>query len=153
MVRVTARGENFGVMPLSQALARAQQEGLDLVEVAPHFKPPVCSIMDYSQYKYEQSKRKKEVKQPQSKEVKLRPVSSDHDVDIRAEQIKRFLTEKRNVTVFVEYRGRQVLDSRERGEKIIQRILTIISEVGKLDQPIKMEGRRLIARFSPKGTV
>jgi translation initiation factor IF-3 len=153
-VRVTMAGQSLGVMSLQEATSLAQQHGLDLVEIAPHLRPPVCEILDYAKFRFEQGKRKKVLRprQPQPKEVRLRPVSSDHDVDVRAGQVKRFLTEKRNVTVIVEFRGRQnaLADARKQADRVVERILTAVADLGKLDCPVKMDGKRLIARISPK---
>lgn len=150
-VMVAKDGKNLGIMNVNEAINLAFSYGLDLVEVSPYSRPPVCHIVDYSQFKYEQSKKKKELKPKiiKSKEIRLKPVSSQHDVGIRIEQIKKFLSEKRQVTVTIQFERRIIEGSKQQAREIIERILTEVSSFGKIDHPPKMEGRRMTVRLVP----
>lgn len=149
-VRVTLNGNHLGVYSISAALDMAYREGLDLVEIQPGTRPPVCEIMDYSKYRYDQSKKKKSQKTVAMKEIRLRPVSNDHDVDIKIKQVMQFIKEKRTVLVSVMFKARE-LAHKEQGFRIVQRLLDAVAEVANIDQTPRMEGKRLTARLAPKG--
>lgn len=140
-------------MSIADAIDMAHNENLDLVEIVPTADPPVCEIMDYGKYRFDQKKKDKEQRTKQktvaAKAIRLRPVSSEHDVDIKIEQIKRFLEEKRLVSVNIRFKNRE-LAHRENGKKIIERIIRAVESVGKAEGFPRFEGHTLSVRFSPK---
>ena len=140
-------------MPLEEALARAADEKLDLVEVAPKASPPVCRIMDYGKYKYMQAKKLQEAKKKQTtiqiKEVKIRPKTEEHDYQFKLRHIKRFLSEKNKAKVTIMFRGREIAHS-ELGLKILERIMADIEEEGIVEQSPKLEGRNMIMILAPR---
>ena len=146
-------GQSLGVMPLKAAQELAYQNDLDLVEISPNQVPAVCAIMDYGKFKFDQKKKMKEQQQKQKnqkgKEIKLRPVTSDHDVSIKIAQLKKFLEEKRPVSVFVEFKKRELL-FRENGKQIIDRIVEAVQDVSRVEQLPRFEGKKLHVRFLPK---
>src|SRR5512147_1688433 len=119
-------GEQLGVLPVEQALARAQELGFDLIEVSPLAKPPVCKIMDYGKFKYTEKKKQSEAKKKQVvvqlKEVKLRPRTEEHDYDVKIRKIREFLEDSNKARVTVMFRGRE-LSHRELGHKVLERIV------------------------------
>ena len=143
----------MGIVPLEEALARAAEEKLDLVEVAPKASPPVCRIMDYGKYKYMQAKKLQEAKKKQTtiqiKEVKIRPKTEEHDYQFKLRHIKRFLSEKNKAKVTIMFRGREIAHS-ELGLKILERIITDIEEEGIVEQAPKLEGRNMIMILAPR---
>jgi translation initiation factor IF-3 len=144
-IRVIADdGEQLGVMTPSDALTRAQEVGLDLVEVAPGSKPPVCRIMDYGRYKYERKKKmgKNKGHTASLKEVKLRPRTDQHDLDFKLKNARRFLTEGDKVKVTVMYRGREMVH-REFGYRQLQQVTELLSDIANVENPPRMEGRFL----------
>ena len=145
-------GEMLGVIPTSQAMEKAREEGLDLVEVAPQEKPPVCRIMDYGKYRYEQSRKgaKQKVHQQKIKEIRVRPKTGDHDVDTKIAQARKFLEHKDKVLVNVLFRGRE-LQHIEEGERIIKHILEVLADCCKVEQQPRMDGKRMTAMLAPKG--
>ncbi len=151
---ISSSGENLGIVPLKEALRLAQEEELDLVEVAPNASPPVCKIMDYGKFKYKASKKvqesKKKTKTLQLKEVKLRPSTDDHDLDTKIKGIRRFLEKKNRVKVTIFFRGRE-LAFFEAGENMLNRVLEAIKDIGSVeDQPKKEGTNRLCAVVIPK---
>ncbi len=144
-IRVIADdGEQLGVMTPSAALARAQEVGLDLVEVAPGSKPPVCRIMDYGRFKYERKKKlgKNKGHTATLKEVKLRPRTDQHDLDFKIKNARRFLLEGDKVKVTVMYRGREMVH-REFGYRQLEQVKQLLSEIANVENPPRMEGRFL----------
>jgi translation initiation factor IF-3 len=143
---IGAEGEQLGVMTSEAALARAEEAGLDLVEVAPGSRPPVCRIMDYGRYKYEQQKKKKAGRSKGHaatlKEVKLRPRTDDHDLDTKLKSARRFLMDGDKVKVTVMYRGRELVH-RELGRKQLDRVVEMLGPVATVEAPPRMEGRFL----------
>jgi translation initiation factor IF-3 len=150
---VGADGELIGVMPTSQALDLARERELDLVEVSPRSRPPVCRIMDYGKYKYELSKRAKKAKsrqhQIQLKEMRLRPKIEEHDYEFKARKVRDFLAERDKVRVTVMFRGREMTHP-ELGEKILKRLVEDMGEVGVQEGPIRFEGRSMVLMLIPK---
>ena len=140
-------------MPLEEALARAADEKLDLVEVAPKASPPVCRIMDYGKYKYMQAKKLQEAKKKQTtiqiKEVKIRPKTEEHDYQFKLRHIKRFLSEKNKAKVTIMFRGREIAHS-ELGLKVLKRIIADIEEEGTVEQSPRLEGRNMIMILAPR---
>jgi len=151
-VRVNQEGQHLGIMPIQQALDLSYQVGLDLVEMVPNANPPVCYIMDYGKYRFDEKKKAKEQqaksKSVSSKEVRLRPVSSDHDVDIKIEHLKEWIAEKRQVLVSIKFKHREMMH-KEQGFKIIERIMEAVQEVAKADYPARFEGNQISLRLSP----
>lgn len=147
-------GSQLGILPIKQALEIAREEGLDLVEVAPNAEPPVCKVMDYGKYKYQQSKRTQEAKKKQTviqvKEVKLRPKTDEHDVQVKLSHIRRFLAQKDKAKVTVLFRGREIAYI-DRGRMVLDRILQELQDEVVVELPPKMEGRNLVMILAPKG--
>ncbi len=144
-IRVIAdNGEQLGVMTPSDALTRAQEVGLDLVEVAPGSKPPVCRIMDYGRYKYERKKKmgKNKGHTASLKEVKLRPRTDQHDLDFKLKNARRFLIDGDKVKVTVMYRGREMVH-REFGYRQLTHVTELLSDIANVENPPRMEGRFL----------
>ncbi len=140
-------------MPLREALERAQDVGLDLVEVAPQAKPPVCRIMDYGKYKYEQSKKAQEARKKQSyiqvKEVKMRPRTDVHDLEVKKKQIRKFIGEGNKVKVTVRFRGREIVHA-DMGVDLLKRVADEMSEIAVVEQMSKFEGRTVTMVLAPK---
>jgi translation initiation factor IF-3 len=139
-------GEQLGVLPLEGALAKAAEFGLDLVEVSPMAKPPVCKIMDYGKFKYETKKKANEAKKKQTvvklKEVKFRPKTEEHDYNFKVKAIREFLAEGNKARVTVMFRGREITH-REIGQNILRRIETDLKDIAVVEQTPRMEGRLL----------
>ena len=153
-VRVVGpEGELLGVFPRDMAFKKAEEMDLDLVEVAPQADPPVCRIVDFSKYKYEQDKREKEVKkhqkQAQLKEVRIRPRIGVHDYGVKLKHIKEFLEKKHKVRVRMWFRGREITH-KEIGKKIIDKLLKDIEKIGRIDREPHMLGKTLVLILSPK---
>jgi translation initiation factor IF-3 len=131
-------------MSPAQAIERAEEVGLDVVEVAPNSKPPVCRIMDYGKYKYEQKKKSGKGKGHAAslKEVKLRPRTDDHDLDFKLKNARRFLTDGDKVKVTVMYRGREMVH-RELGRKQLNKVVDMLGAIATVENPPRMEGRFL----------
>jgi translation initiation factor IF-3 len=142
-----------GVIPLHQALEKAADFGLDLVEVSPNADPPVCKIMDYGRYKYEQTKKQQEAKKKQStfqvKEIKVRPKTGDHDLQTKIGHIKKFLGKQDKVKVTVVFRGREISLSNMAREQL-KYIVAETEEIATVEQPPKFEGRTMIMILAPK---
>jgi translation initiation factor IF-3 len=150
---IDEKGENVGVMPIAQALGRAEQAGLDLVEIAPQAAPPVCKILDFGKYKYEEQKRKNEARKKQKvidiKEIKMRPSIDDHDYDIKMRSVVKFLGEGDKVKVTLRFRGRELVHQ-ELGMKVLERVRGDLAEVAKVEQFPKMEGRQMTMVVVPR---
>lgn len=135
------------------ALQLAQEKQLDLVEIAPSAKPPVCKIMDYGKFKFEQSKRDKENKKKQRvvniKEVKLRPNIEDHDFNVKLKNAIRFLKDGDKVKATIMFRGRQVVHA-DLGEKLLRRMCDELKELANVERQPKLEGRNMIMILAPK---
>ena len=146
-------GEQIGVVPIETALSTAADLGLDLVEVSPNANPPVCKIMDYGRYKYEQTKKKQEAKKKQTtfqvKEIKVRPKTGDHDLQVKMGHIRKFLGKKDKVKVTVLFRGREITLS-DRGRELLQRIAAEFEDIAIVEQLPKFEGRTMMMVLSPK---
>lgn len=149
---VTADGAQLGVLSTPEALRRAQEEGLDLVEVAPTARPPVCRIMDFGKYKYEQDKKRREARKHQSqsqlKEIQLRPSINRHDLEVKLRHVRRFLEEGDKAKITVRFRGREMAH-RELGMAMLERVIQEIGELAKIDQAPRFEGRMLFTILTP----
>jgi translation initiation factor IF-3 len=146
-------GTQVGVVPIAQALETAESHGLDLVEVSPNVSPPVCRIMDYGRYKYQQNKKLQEAKKRQStfqvKEIKMRPMTGEHDFQVKMRHIKRFLDNRDKVKVTVLFRGREMAHA-DLGLSMMQRVVEEISEVAVVEQEARREGRVMVMILAPK---
>jgi len=142
-----------GVVPRGDAIARALEAGLDLVEVAANADPPVCKILDFGKFKYEEQKRKNEARKKQKvievKEIKLRPGIDDHDYDVKMRSMKSFIDEGDKVKVTMRFRGRE-LAHQELGMNVLMRVKGDLDEVAKIEQYPRMEGRQMTMVMSPK---
>ena len=140
-------------MPTSEALSRAREVGLDLVEVSPNSRPPVCRIMDYGKYKYELSKKDRAAKKKQHifqlKEMRYRPKTDEHDYQFKTKHVRAFLESGSKVKAFVLYRGREMAHI-ELGRKILDRLVEDLADIANVDVPPKMEGRHMNMILSPK---
>jgi translation initiation factor IF-3 len=145
-------GDQLGVVPTSQAMEMAREANLDLVEVAPNERPPVCRILDYGKLRYQQSRKGNKgtkVHQQKLKEIRVRPKTGDHDIDTKVNQARKFLEHNDKVLVNVLFRGRE-LQHQEEGRRILDAILEKLTDVGKIERSPSMEGRRMSALVSPK---
>ncbi len=154
MVRVIDdEGNQVGVMPVSDALKLAREKDLDLVEVAPQARPPVCRIMDYGRYKYEMSKRQRKARQKahqiQMKEVKMSPKIDDHDFEVKLRHARDFLAKRNRVKFTVRFRGRQIVHL-EFGENLLRRAIEELQDVANVEVPMRREGNVLTMILSPK---
>ncbi|ACL65329.1 translation initiation factor IF-3 [Anaeromyxobacter dehalogenans 2CP-1] len=149
---IGAEGEQLGVLPIDQALARAQELGMDLVEVSPMAKPPVCKIMDYGRFKYLEKKKQNEAKKKQVvvqlKEVKLRPRTEEHDYDTKIKKVRAFLGEANKARITVMFRGRE-MSHRELGQKVLQRVIEDLRDVAVIESAPRMEGRQMFMILAP----
>lgn len=150
---IDSNGEQLGIMPIKQALQLADQRQLDLVKVAPHAKPPVCKIMDYGKYKFQQSKKEKEAKKNQRvinvKEIRLSGSIEDHDLGVKARNAIKFLKSGDKVKVTIRFRGREMRHT-DIGYGVMDRFTALIEEVGQVERKPKMEGRNMVMFISPK---
>jgi translation initiation factor IF-3 len=150
---VDERGEMVGVVSRSDALTRATEAGLDLVEVAANADPPVCKILDFGKFKYEEQKRKNEARKKQKiievKEIKLRPGIDDHDYDVKMRSMHKFIEEGDKVKVTMRFRGRE-LAHQELGMDVLMRVRDDLVEVAKIEAHPRMEGRQMTMVLSPK---
>jgi translation initiation factor IF-3 len=150
---IDSEGQQLGIMPTEEARQAADELGLDLVEVSPGARPPVCKIMDFGRYKYQQAKRSQEARRKQHtiqvKEVKLRPKTDEHDYQFKVRHVRRFLTDGNKAKVTIRFRGRE-MEHPERGRKILERIAEEVEDLGKIEQFPKMEGRTMAIILAPK---
>ena len=146
-------GEQIGVMITREALALAAEAHLDLVEVAPQATPPVCRIMDYGKFKYQQSKKQQEARRRQTtiqvKEIKVRPKIEEHDMGFKLKNSRRFLSEGDKVKISVIFRGREIAHT-DRGIRILAQMAEALGDVGTVEQAPKLEGRNMIMLITPK---
>ena len=146
-------GAQVGVLPVREALTMAQSRGLDLVEVSPTARPPVCRIMDYGKFKYEQNRRARKAKKKQHhmqlKEIKMRPKIEDHDYNFKVQHAREDLAARDKVKVTITFRGREMAHQ-EIGHKLIQGVLADLADVSLVESPPRSEGRTLSAVLMPK---
>ena len=145
-------GEQLGVVATPQALSIARETGLDLVEVAPQAVPPVCKILDYGKFKYEQKKKAHEAKKKQivvkTKEVKMRPHTEDHDLDFKIRHVKRFLEEGDKAKICIQFKGREMAFT-DQGRTLMKRIMEMLKDQCKIEQSPIMEGKTMIMIVAP----
>lgn len=146
-------GAQLGIMEVDVALASAQEQGLDLVEVAPMARPPVVRIMDYGKYKFEQAKMARVAKKKQHviqmKEVKYRPGIEEHDFETKTRHARRFLQEGNKVKVTLMFRGRQIAHP-ELGKAVVDRVATELADIAKIESDARMEGKSMTMILTPK---
>ncbi len=149
-------GQQVGVLPVREALSLAESRGLDLVEVSPTARPPVCRIMDYGKFKYEQNRRarkaKKKQHQMQLKEIKLRPKIEDHDYGFKIQHAREFLSGRDKVKLTVTFRGREIAHQ-DLGYRLLQKAIADLAEFASVESPPRSEGRTLNAVLMPKQQV
>ena len=152
---IDANGEQLGIMTFRQAFDMATEKQLDLVKIAPQAKPPVCRIMDYGKFKFEQSKKEKEAKKNQKiiliKEIRFSPTIEDHDLEVKAKNAQKFLLEGDKVKVTIRFRGREV-DHVSFGEQALGKFFDIINEFCTIEKPAKLEGKNMTMILTPKHT-
>ncbi|GAV22650.1 translation initiation factor IF-3 [Carboxydothermus pertinax] len=146
-------GTQLGIMPLKEALKLAEEMELDLVEIAPTAKPPVCKIMDYGKYRYQQSKKEKEAKKKQKiinvKEIKIRPSIEEHDFKVKLKNVLRFLEDGDKVKVTVMFRGRELAHP-EIAYELLNKLSQEVGSIAVVERPAKLEGRNMIMILAPK---
>jgi len=147
---ISGTGESLGILIIGDALARAIEEKLDLVEVAPNADPPVCRIMDYGKFKYEKAKKQKEAKKKQHishlKEIKMHPKIEEHDYNFKVDHARKFLIRGDRVKATVVFRGREIAHL-DFGKKLLDRVNTDLADVSNIELSCKMEGRNMISMF------
>ena len=151
---IDADGNQAGIITVAAARAMADDVGLDLVEVAANSEPPVCRIMDYGKFRYEQRKKQIEAKKKQTvievKEIKLRPKTEKHDLDFKIRNIRKFLDSKNKVKVTLRFRGREIVYANTLGAEVLQKMAEQLEDVATVLQPPKMEGRQMSMFLGPK---
>ena len=150
---IGVEGDQLGIVSLEDALANAGSAGLDLVEVAPEADPPVCRVMDFGRYKYQQSKKQQESKKKatviQVKEVKIRPKTAEHDYQFKLRNIRKFLAQKNKTKVSLMFRGREIAHA-NLARNVLERIADDVADLGTVEQFPKLEGRNMIMVLAPK---
>ncbi|HET9333668.1 MAG TPA: translation initiation factor IF-3 [Gemmatimonadota bacterium] len=145
-------GAQLGVVPVDEAMSRARDKGMDLVEVAPNARPPVCRIMDYGRYKYEQAKAEREARRKQHvtqmKEIKMRPNIEEHDFEFKTRHIKRFLMDRDKVKVTIMFRGREMAHT-ENGKEVLDDVVEEIGDLAIVEQQARLEGRNMFLILAP----
>ena len=149
-------GEQLGILPVEEAMQRARDAGLDLVEVSPNSRPPVCRILDYGKFKYEMAKKDKQAKKKQHtvqlKEMRFRPKIDEHDFQFKTRHVRSFLEAGSKVRTFVMFRGREMAYT-EHGAKVLERVKEELSDIAVVEVPPKMEGRHMSMILSPTAEV
>lgn len=149
---ISNEGEALGILPIGEALSRADAAGFDLVEISPNAEPPVCKIMDYGKFKYEKSKKLKEAKKKQHvmhlKEIKLHPKTDEHDFSFKMEHARNFLLKGDRVKITIVFRGREITHI-EFGSRMMEKAMNTIIDLSTMEMNPKMEGRNLISIFVP----
>ena len=150
---IDAEGTQLGILALTDALAEAAKGGLDLVEVAPNSTPPVCRIMDYGKYRYQQSKKLQDAKKSQTviqiKEIRLRPKTEEHDLQVKIRHVRKFLEQRDKVKITMMFRGREITYA-ELGRRIMEEIKESLADGAVIEQHPKLEGRNMIMILAPK---
>lgn len=153
MVRVVGENiENAGIVPIKEALRMAEELELDLVEISPNANPPVCKVIDYQKFLYQQKKKQKELKAKTAKivvkEIRFGPYTDDHDYNFKLKHAQRFLQEGAKVKAYVYFKGRSIVYNAD-GEAILQRFATDLDEFGKVESMPRLEGKRMIMLIAP----
>ncbi|MDF1855615.1 MAG: translation initiation factor IF-3 [Pseudooceanicola sp.] len=149
---IGAEGENVGVVTPARAMEMAEEAGLDLVEISPNAEPPVCKIMDFGKFKYEQQKRESEARKKQKtievKEVKFRPNTDTNDYDVKMRNVFRFLEAGDKVKITLRFRGREMAHQ-NLGRELLERVAADVQDVGKVENMPRMEGRQMVMMIGP----
>ena len=152
-VRVLFEGDQLGVMPTYQAQALANEKGFDLVEISPAASPPVCRIMDYGKFKFEEAKKKRQQRKGttvfETKEIKFRPKTDEHDMDFKVKHIRRFLEEGNKVRLVVVFRGREMAHPHT-GKAVLDRVVDQCKDIAAVEVTPNLEGRRMVMLIAPK---
>lgn len=148
---IGAEGAQLGIMPTEQAMQMAREADLDLVEVAPTERPPVCRIMDFGKFKYQLKKKQSKNHHPQQKikEIRVRPKTGDHDIEVKVNHAREFLTHKDKVIVTVVFRGRELAHIEE-GQKVVKHVIESLADIGKIESPPSQQGKRISCVIAPK---
>jgi len=150
---ISPEGEQLGILDLAEALAKSEEFGLDLVEVAPNVDPPVCKIMDYGKFRYEESKKEHERRKKQAtvvlKEIKLRPKTEEHDLEYKVKRLQGFIADDCKVKVTVMFRGREITHP-EQARVLLDRVLELVGDEVQVEQSAKFEGRNMTLILAPK---
>ena len=153
-VRLVGDNVEPGIYGTSEAIKKAQEQGLDLVEISPNADPPVCKIIDYNKFLYDKKKKEKEMKAnakvSEVKEIRFTPNTDEHDFNFKAKHAENFLKEGNKVKAYVQFKGRAI-QFQERGQLLLLKFAERLAEIGVLESMPKMEGRRMLAMFAPKG--
>ena len=151
---IGADGEQLGVMSSSEAQVKADDAGLDLVEISENSDPPVCRIMNYDKFRYEQSKKQAEARKRQTvvevKEIKFRPKTEEHDLNFKIKNIKKFLANKNKVKITLRFRGREIVYAQSQGVEVLKKIAEALEDDCIVVQQPKMEGRQMVMFVAPK---
>jgi translation initiation factor IF-3 len=146
-------GTNLGNVPTAEALAKAQEAGLDLVEISPNASPPICKILDYGKFKYQEQKKAAEARKKQKvvevKEIKYRPMIDDHDYEVKMRAMKRFFEEGDKVKVTLRFRGREMAHQ-ELGTKLLERVKEDVGKIAKVEMDARLEGRQMVMVLAPR---
>nr|WP_237398972.1 translation initiation factor IF-3 [Rhodovulum sulfidophilum] len=149
---IGAEGENLGVVTPARGVELAEQAGLDLVEISPNAAPPVCKIMDFGKFKYEQQKRESEARKKQKvievKEIKFRPNTDSHDYEVKMRSVVKFLENGDKVKITLRFRGREMAHQ-NLGRELLERVAEEIKEIGKVENMPKLEGRQMVMMIGP----
>jgi len=150
---ISETGEQLGVKPIQEALKLAREKGMDLIEIVPQSAPPICKIMDFSKYKYEQNQKMKEQKKKQRnatviKEIRMRPMIGDHDLEFKLNHAREFIQDNHKVKLTVIFMGRE-MSHKDIGRQLMARIIEKLKDISDIESYPKMEGNRLIALFAP----
>lgn len=150
---IDENGQNVGVVSKADALARAEEAGLDLVEISPDAEPPVCKILDFGKFKYQEQKKAAEARKHQKtveiKEIKMRPGIDDHDYDVKMRAIRRFFEEGDKVKVTLRFRGREMAHQ-QLGMKVLLRVKSDVEPIAKVESEPRFEGRQMVMVLAPK---
>lgn len=152
-VRVISDDKQLGILPIGEALAEAARQGLDLVEVAPVATPPVCRIMDYGKFRYQQSKKVQDARKSQTqiqvKEIRFRPKTEEHDLQVKLRHIRKFLEKNDKVKISMVFRGREMAFT-DIGRRIMEKVRDQLAEIATIDQQPRLEGRSMVMVVAPK---
>lgn len=150
---IDANNENRGIVSIKEALLIAEDAGLDLIEISPQANPPVCKVLDYGKYRYEQQKKKNEAKKNQKiveiKELKLRPAIEAHDYEVKLKQAKKFLEQGNKVKLTMRFKGRE-LSANDMGKQILSKLTEDLDDCSKIDSELKLEGRQMTVILAPQ---
>ena len=150
---IDANNENCGIVSIKEALAIAEEEGLDLIEISPQANPPVCKVLDFGKFRYEQQKRKAEAKKNQKvveiKELKLRPMIDTHDYEVKVKQATKFLEQGNKVKFTMRFKGRE-LSANDMGKQVLTKLMEDLENVSKVDSEMKLDGRQMTMILAPQ---